>query len=125
MTATTTSTRAVRVLHDEELDSTGRHLSWVRGYKPGDRMVEVFATNFEVPGNLPDLTVLGMLYDAFNYHPAPDLAGLTCKYELARTRSLSVGDLLILDVTAYAVAKYGWQKVDSPLPAVGGVKASS
>lgn len=115
-----------KVFHNETTDPEGRHLGWVRGYLPGDTMVEVFSYGHWGPNAdkddpyFPELitAALSEAFEAFNIlddpyyadHPAHEEA---VAYRRTAGRSLSVGDMVVLGERTYVVQRFGWAEVIS------------
>jgi hypothetical protein len=104
-----------RILINEQKDSEGRHIAMWDGYKSGDPLICTWTAKeeFEVIGksntNENDVsTILEDLFERFNIHHPKGY----------RNRSLSVGDVVTLDIqgkkSAYAVDRFGFKEVDYP-----------
>lgn len=83
------------------------------GYKPGQAMLKVFT--LEVPALDID-NALNKAFHLLNVGDDPDMMGglpdpQAVAYRAARNRSLSVGDVLVADGVAFAVASFGFDRV--------------
>lgn len=99
----------VRVLHNVERDENTRFVGMRNGYQPGHDMLEVFVYDVDAVDYHPEHA-----YEIFNQ----DVEWLDgADRELARAyrgkqlRSLSVGDVVVVDGVAHAVDRDGWQQV--------------
>lgn len=89
-----------------------------RGYDPADSVTEVF--RYETRDG--DREVLSFAYDLFNVGDDPQVWGepddRAVAYRARHNRSLSIGDVVRTEdageVRFYAVARVGWQSIDTP-----------
>jgi hypothetical protein len=111
----------VTIWHNVAHDSEGRHSAMLDGYQPGDPVVRVFTYQAEPAGRTAQ-EVADEAFDTFNDHPPdPDGADLACAYYGRRLRSLSVGDVVAVELDGevrLAVAGIGWTPVPGPLTEV-------
>lgn len=83
-------------------------LRMLNGYRDGDPLVHVFTVT--VPEDKHPLTYCWWLLNVGHEGDPPDPQAEL--YRTRRNRSLSVGDVLIIDGAAHACGSIGWDKVD-------------
>lgn len=111
----------VTIFHNETRDAQGRHIAMLDGFRPGHRLVEVFA--YEIPEAGAPTHVAEEAFELFNIGDDPDFrpAGpdeTAVAYRARRLRSLSVGDVVRAGDVALACASRGWDYIDpADLPA--------
>jgi hypothetical protein len=102
-----TAMLTISIWHNVTRDPEGRHAGF-GGFTPGDQMVKVFTYDTPATGRSP----AGIAEDAFaalNDAPRSDAAAaLARQYRQRRLRSLSVGDMVVVDETALTVASAGF-----------------
>lgn len=106
------------IFHNIAQDELGRSPALLRGYKPGDPMVEVFRwteDNLVMPAT--DGRAADRAFFMFNVGHQPEMnAGgqpnpVALEYRGRHLRSLSVGDIVVIDGRAHAVESFGFQPV--------------
>ena len=86
----------------------------VYGYRPGDELVSVF--QMELPNGDP-YEVAEVAYAITNSYPeelwgpARHYPELVAAYRAEKLRSLSIGDVVVLDGADYAVAACGFRRI--------------
>lgn len=108
------------VFHNVAKDETGRPDTFF-GYKPGQPLVKVAEVTVEASG--PD-AALEQVFHLLNVGDDPTFGTpdpQAVAYRAARNRSLSVGDVVVLDGAAFAVASCGYEQVTVDPAQVGEV----
>lgn len=111
----------VTILHNAATDEQGRPMGFHDGYLPHHELKRVFAFTLEREGHPADDTyVLGNVYHLFNVGDDPEWgepSPIAVAYRAKRLRSLSVGDVVILDGRAYQCDHSGWSRLADDQPA--------
>lgn len=76
-------------------------------YRPGDTLAKIGTIAVPAPADGNADTILETAYDLLNV----GATGEAARYRAARNRSLSTGDVLVIDGVAFAVAAYGFDRV--------------
>lgn len=99
----------VRIMHNVERDENTRFVGMLNGYQPGHDMLEVFVYDVDDVDYHPEHA-----FEIFN-QDVDWLDGrdreLAKAYRDKNLRSLSVGDVVVVDDVAHAVEHSGWKKV--------------
>ena len=103
----------IQVFHNSRRDDVGRCTAMMDGYQAGDPLTHVFdleltdaeAANSYWPDRVYELLNIG---DDPTFGTPDDRA---VAYRARRNRSLSVGDVLVVDGAAQAVASYSFELV--------------
>ena len=86
---------------------TNMDARFMRGYRPGDRLVKGWSGEVNLPEGEPRITSLELIFERHNRDDRPD--GQLCP-------SMSVGDVVFLEVGPYyewhTVVSIGFEKVD-------------
>ncbi len=107
LVSTTLPYRMVRVYLNTATDSEGRHIPMAIGYTPGDTLQHAMSFATTDLGTVEQIAETS--FAAFNGHPeSSDMAMLTDTWYTNRNRSLSVGDVVVVDGHAVAVASAGF-----------------
>ena len=103
----------IQVFHNSRRDEVGRCTAMMDGYRAGDPLTHVFdfdLTDADAAGsNWPE-----RVYELLNIGDDPSFGtpdDRAVAYRARRNRSLSVGDVLIVDGAAQAVAHYSFESV--------------
>lgn len=99
----------VRILHNVTRDHVGR-LEGFDGIRDGHRFVEVFTFDTDVTGDVYEYA-----YRVTNAPPEilnDTERAIEADYRTHRVRSVSVGDIVIVDGAAKTVASFGFKDVD-------------
>lgn len=78
----------------------------IRGYRPGDELVKVYEGEHRLPYREEAITSLEYIFEQNQW--------LDRSQPWYQGRSLSMGDVVVLHETAYAVASIGFEKIDMP-----------
>lgn len=101
----------VTVLHNTATDPEGRSLGWT-GWQPTHALGWVFT--LRLPDTAWDAAAAERVYDLLNVGDDPNYGTpdpQAVAYRALGLRSLSVGDVLVADGKALAVAKFGFTEV--------------
>jgi hypothetical protein len=115
----------VTIYLNVQYDATGHLSGMLDGYQAGDEVTPVFTY---CPWDKSDYTPVMLAEDAFRLFNAPE-ESITQKYDLKITlryranklRSLSVGDLVMIDGEVFACEKMGFRHLGFHGPGFGGV----
>lgn len=90
-----------------ELHVEARDVRMFMAYEPGD----IMHLAFEYPhdDHVEDLI---LCEEAFRWFNIGDKLPVVRRYRQAGNRSLSVGDVVVIDDRAYAVAPFGWDRLE-------------
>lgn len=108
----TDTTITIQVLHNAARDEHGRNLGMLNGYTSGDPLIHV--ADLQVPASRDYRQTLEHTYTVLNVGDDPDFGPVdsgALQYRARRNRSLSIGDVLVLDGVGFAVASDGFVKV--------------
>lgn len=103
---------AITVLLNVAVDDSGRGLNW-DGYEPGHDLRNVGDIRVTLHDDIQ--ATLDEAYVALNVGNGTDEVGT---YRARRNRSLSVGDVLVVDGVAYAVSDLGFTLTRVPVASV-------
>ena len=111
----------ITILHNVTQDEHGRNVGFCDGYLPDHQLARVFAFSLAGEGHpFDDPGVLSNVYFLFNVGDDPDFGDpspLSVAYRNKGLRSLSVGDVVILDGRAYQCDHSGWSRLADDQPA--------
>lgn len=108
----------ITIWHNEETDSEGRHPAWVRGYRATDRLVRVME-DFELEVR-DAANVVWIAEGCFQgasreFGQIPEWTEPIAEHYMREgLRSLSVGDVVVVDGDAVVCDKIGWIAVSTP-----------
>lgn len=105
----------VTIYLNTSTDEHGRSLGRMDGYQPTHTLTKAYQMVAD-PFGTTDLDVLRVVFDVFNVGDDPDFfnppSPHAIEYRKAGNRSLSVGDVVVLDGRAYACARFGWDTIE-------------
>lgn len=110
---TMADTVTIRMFHNTATDSEGRSLGMAIGFQPGHRLEPVFQYRVPIDGGFDvhrladDAFEVGNADEEFAHRPTVVRA-----YRSRQVRSLSVGDVVIVNDKAVAVDSFGFSDLD-------------
>ncbi|WP_347956090.1 hypothetical protein [Gordonia aichiensis] len=111
-------TATITIWHNEETDSEGRHPAWERGYRATDRLVRVME-DFELTVR-DSAGVVEIAEGCFQgasreFGVIPEWTHPVAEhYVREQLRSLSKGDVVVVDGEAVSCDSVGWIPVSTP-----------
>jgi hypothetical protein len=96
-------------LHAEAMAMHGRSF---QPYEPGD----VMHLAFEYRDDAPDAEDMVVCERAFRWFNVEDNNPIVRKYRAAGNRSLSVGDVVVIEGRAYGCGRFGWDAIEDFKP---------
>ena len=98
---------AVSIMHNVTPDERGYPTKgMLDGWEPNDTLECVFT--FSLDTNKDHMVLLEMIFFEFNVGEGL----LATAYRAKDLRSLSVGDVVIINGVSYECARFGWNKID-------------
>ena len=85
------------------------HRRMFREYEPIDRPMMSHAITYTTFGT--DMEICDQAFQAFNVGGVPGLEAAVTEYRSKGGRSLSVGDVVVVNGTAYGCSSFGWDRV--------------
>jgi hypothetical protein len=105
-----------RPAHPLHAEAWKVHAGSFMAYQPGDVMFRAIDYSLGTEG-LTDAQICEEAFKMFNV--GDPVRNITVRrYRNARNRSLSVGDVVVIDGRAYACARFGWDRIDNFDPVI-------